>query len=275
MAIHPTATIDKSAEIHPDAEIGPNCVIEPDVRIGAGCHLLAHVFVGGGTRLGERVQIHPFAVIGHHPQDRAWDGAPSYTEIGDDTIIRESVTVHRGTKPGSTTRIGKGVMMMVGAHIAHNCDVGDGVTMANYVLLAGHVRIGPRAFVSAYSGMHQFTRIGELAMVTGHARIVQDIPPFTLTGLETHVGLNVVGLRRAGATAAEREGIKRLYKAVFLRSGSFADRLREAEASIESDWGRRFVDFLKAPSKRGIAGRSKRRDAETSDADVAVVGADD
>lgn len=252
MPIDPRAVVDPKAEIDPSAQIDAYAVVEQGVTIGADTHLWPHAFVGRGTTIGARVQIHPFAVVGHEPQDKAYDGAPTYTTIGDETIIREHASVHRGTMPESTTVVGARCYLMATAHVAHNCTLGDDVVLVNGVLLAGHVSAGNRAFFGGASRAHQFVRVGEMAMVRGESICTSDIPPFTMTGPRGVIGVNVVGMRRAGLSSEERHELRRAYKALFRSQRPFRDALAELAPQIQTDPGRRLIAFLEAPSKRGI-----------------------
>lgn len=265
MPIHATAIVDKRAEIDPTADIGPYSIIEGGVKIGAGCRIWPHVFIGQGTTLGERVQVHPFSTVGHHPQDYSWSGAPSYTSVGDECMIREQASIHRGAKPESTTVVGKRVFVMATAHIAHNCVVGDGVVLVNGVALAGHVEVGAKAFMGGGALVHQFTRVGELAMIHGNSEVTNDFPPFCMMAHAGVIGLNVVGLRRAGVGAAERTELRQVYKAIY-RQGLPMPKAIEAAAEIATfPLSRRLVEWLRMPSKRGYMGyRGKRGELDDS-----------
>ena len=259
MVIHPTAVIDKSAEIDASAEIGAYAIVEGNVHIGANTRLYPHAYISEGTRIGQRCQIHPFAVIGHPPQDTKWNGAPSYTEIGDETIIREGAQVHRGTTPESTTIIGKRVFLMATAHVGHNCVVGDDVVMANCAMLAGHVEVGARAFISGLSGVHQFCRVGELVMLGGATHVTADVPPFMTFAFGSVVGTNVIGMRRAGFTAEERAEVRDAYKLLFRHRGSFRAAIEQLTLTAKSAPARRLMQFLIEPSKRGYARYNRGR----------------
>lgn len=266
MAIHPTAIIDKTAQLDPTVEVGAYAVIEGDVKIGAGTRLYPHAYVARYATLGQRCQIHPFAVVGHLPQDLAFDGSPSYAKIGDDTIIREGATVHRGTLPESVTVVGNRCFIMSTGHVGHNCVVGDDVKIVNGALLAGHVRVGDKAFISGNTGIHQFVRIGELAMLAGGLRIINDVPPFMLAGPPGVLGPNVVGLRRAGLTAAERHEIRECHRLLFRDGLRFHDAVWQVSALVKTEPGRRLAAFLQEPSKRGfprLKGRRGLVDLET------------
>lgn len=250
MPIHPTAIVDRTAEVDSTAEIGAYAIVEPAVRIGARTRIYAHAYLAQGTTLGQGCQIHPFAVVGHLPQDYKYKGEPSYLTVGDETVIREHVAIHRGTVPGSTTVIGRRCLLMCTAHVAHNCEIADDVIVAG--TLSGHVEVGPRAFVSA-CGVHQFVRIGELAMLGGGARITVDVPPF-MTAVERNrvIGPNVVGLRRAGLPAEERHELRQAFQRLYRSGLPFPEALEQVAQMVQTGAGRRFVAFLRAPSRRGF-----------------------
>ena len=252
MPIHPTAVVDKSAEIDPSAEIGAYAIIEPGVHIGPQTRIFPHAYIATGTTLGRACQVHPFAIVGHVPQDLKWGGAPSYTEIGDETIIREHVSIHRGTTPGSKTIVGQRCFIMSTGHIGHNCTVADDVIIATGAMLAGHVEVGPRAFVSGNVVLHQFIRVGELAMIGGNSALAQDLLPFMLVRFpQVILGPNVVGLRRAGFSAAERLEIRNCHRVLFRSGLLFPEAVERAAEMIRTEPGRRLLAFLRAPSKRG------------------------
>lgn len=252
--IHPTAIVDPRAELDPSVEIGAYAIVEAGAQIGAGARVWPHAFIAGGARVGQRVQIHPFATIGHAPQDLAYDGSPSYAEIGDETTIREYASIHRGTVPGSTTRVGRRCFLMANSHVAHNCTLGDDVKLANGVLLAGYVSVGDKSFLGGAAGVHQFTRIGELVMLKGLSAVTQDLPSFTLVHGGRVAGVNVVGLRRNGASAAERLDVQNAIRLIYRRGLPFREAVAALPPVVKTAYGRRLVEFLQAPTKRGIAG---------------------
>ncbi len=217
MRVHPTAHVHAAAEIDPSTEIGPGVIIEAGVTIGPNNRIWPNVYIGSGTTIGADNEIHMNAVIGHVPQDLAYDGAPTGTRIGDRNIFRENVTVHRASKPDGVTRIGSDCLLMVGAHVAHDCRVGNGVTLTNGATLGGHVRVDDGAFLSGFAGVHQFVHIGRLVMLSPLSTVIQDIPPFSLAGgLRAQVhGVNVVGLRRAGLTADARARIQECQRILY------------------------------------------------------------
>lgn len=253
MGIHPTAVVDAKAELDPTVEVGPYAIIEAGVRIDAGTRIFPHAFIATGTTLGQRCQVHPFAVVGHWPQDFAFKGQPSYTTIGDETVIREHASVHRGTMPESTTAIGQRCFLMSTAHVGHNCALGNDVKIANSGLLSGHVTVGNGAFISGNSSTHQFVRIGELAMIAGGIRVTTDVAPYMTCGPTGLVGPNVVGLRRASFTSDERAELRACYHVLFRSGKHFPVALAEAEDMVRTDPGRRLLEFLRTPSKRGLA----------------------
>jgi UDP-N-acetylglucosamine acyltransferase len=255
IAIHPTAIIDPKAEIDPTSDIGPYVIIDGPVRIGAGTRVYWHATICGRTEIGSNCRIHPYAIIGHVPQDRAYADEDSGCHIGDETIVREYASVHRGTGEGMTTVIGKRCFLMASVHVGHNCEIGDDVTMANATLLAGHVSIGNRTFLSGMAGVHQFVRIGELAMIGGQAMIRMDVPPFfTAVRFGECSGINAVGLKRAGFSAEERKELHEAYRLLYRSGQLFGRSLEELTEKVHTEPGRRLVQFLLAPSKRGITG---------------------
>lgn len=259
MPIHPTAIIDRSAEIDPSAEIGPYSIIEAGVRIAARVKLLAHAFIGQGTSLAEDVQVHPFATVGHHPQDFSWDRAPSYTEIGAGTLIREGASIHRGTKPETTTRIGRKVFVMATAHVGHNSIVEDEAVLVNGVLLAGYVEVGRKAFLGGGVAVHQFTRVGEYAILHGRLSVTMDVPPFMMLGPAGVVGLNSIGLRRAGFTSEERNELRAAHREIFRSGRPFREAVQALAPKVTTEPGRRLIEFLQAPSRRGVRGYNRGR----------------
>jgi UDP-N-acetylglucosamine acyltransferase len=262
MPIHPTAIVDRTSEIDPSADIGACAIIERGVRIGPETHIYPHAYISQGTTIGRRCQIHPFAVIGHLPQDLKFEGQDSYTRIGDETVVREHAAVHRGTMPGSTTVVGQRCYIMCTGHIAHNCVLGDDVKLAG--LLAGHVEVGSGTFVSAHSGIHQFARIGELAMIGYGTRVPKDVPSFMLVAPAGVVGINVIGLRRAGFGSAERLELRECHRILYRSDLAFPAAIERVAQMVRTDPGRRLVEFLRAPSKRGFQ-RLKRQGGSEAD----------
>lgn len=232
--IHPTAIVHPSARIGEGTVIGPYVTIDQDVEIGANCEIRTHAVITGHTKIGDRNQIGYGSVIGAEPQDGSYAGAKTFVEIGNDNILREYVTIHRGTKEGTTTKLGNKNFLMNGAHIAHNCVVGNHVTIVNNVLLAGYVQVNDRAVLGGAVVVHQFTRIGQLAMVRGQTRLGMDLPPFFMAvATNTVCGLNRVGIRRNGYKLDQRKWIQRAYQLLYLeglnRQQAIAAMLAEPE----------------------------------------------
>ncbi|MDX6767864.1 MAG: acyl-ACP--UDP-N-acetylglucosamine O-acyltransferase [Candidatus Methylacidiphilales bacterium] len=256
MDIHPRAMVDPQAILGDGCVVGPDAIIGAGVVLGPGCSIGPRAFLTGKTVLGSRVKVGVGALIGGDPQDLAYRGAASATEIGDDTVIREYVTVHRGTQEGTRTWIGRNCYLMAGSHVAHNCRLEDHVILVNNVLLAGYVEVGARAFVGGAAVVHQFTRIGAYAMIRGLTRLGRDVPPYCMaTHTNTLSGLNKVGLRRNGFDDARR---RRILRAVELLCHSPLNRTQALEAiRVDADLQHADIDLLvqfAETTKRGLCG---------------------
>ena len=216
--------------------IHPTAIIEDGATLGAGCIVHAHAHITRHCVLGEAVVVHPFAVIGGDPQDLSFDPAtPSQVTIGARTILREYVTVNRATKANGATAIGSDCFLMAASHVGHDGALGDRVILANSVLLAGHVAVGARSFLGGAAAIHQFCRVGEGAMLSGMSRITRDVAPFIMAAERDEViGLNVVGLRRRGLSAAALAELKLAYRTVFAPTGNV--RLLAAAALAGGDY---------------------------------------
>ncbi len=254
MKIHPTALIDPKAELHEGVEVGPFAIIEADVQIGAGCKIGSHALLANGTRLGKDVQIFHGAVIGNVPQDLKFKGEPSTAEVGDRTIIREFVTLHRGTEATGKTVIGADCFLMAYCHVAHDCVVENKVILANVVNLAGHVHVEVNASVGGVVPVHQFVRIGRHAFVAGGTRVPKDVPPFILAANAPlrFAGLNAIGLRRRGFSAETMAALKHAYKLIYasnLNTSQGIARIREEMQIIPEI--QQIIDFIEH-SQRGI-----------------------
>ena len=254
MTIHKTAIIDPAAEIDSSVEIGPYVIIEGPVRIGAGSRVMAHAFISSNTEIGPDNVIYPFSIIGAAPQDLSYSNEKSYLKIGKGNTIREGVSIHRGSKEGGATVIGDNNFIMGYSHIAHDCVIGNEVIIANAALLAGHVHINDQVFISGNVLIHQFCEVGRLAMLSGFARVSKGVPPFmTVVERNTVVGLNVVGLKRAGFTPEERSNIKRAYKLIY-RSGLNVGQAVEEIEREDLGPGAAAIVALIQRSTRGICG---------------------
>ena len=250
--IDPKASIAKGAVIGENVEIAPYAVIDSNVVIGDGCRIGPHAFITGHTTIGRNTQVHAGAVLGDSPQDVHYHDEESFLDIGENCVIREYVTVHRGTEEGSHTVLGNNVMLMAFSHLGHNCIISDDVIVANATLLAGRVTVGAHAFVSAGVMVHQFVRIGRLAMIGGGNHISQDVPPFCMLQDEEVQGPNVVGLRRAGFDENSRNALRSAIKLFFcygLSRQDACDRIRE-EVEVTAEV-QEFIDFVMT-TKRGI-----------------------
>lgn len=253
MAVHSSAIIDSDAHIDSTATIGPYCVIDGPVRIGPRTNVGPFVHILGHTEIGSDCQIHAGTVVGDLPQDRTFSGGISYCRIGDGTILREHVTVHRGSALESETLVGQRCFVMAGAHIGHNCQVHDEAVLVNSALLAGYVEVGRGAVLSGNVGVHQFVRIGELAMIGGLTMVTQDVPPyFMLDNRGLCVGINRVGLRRAGLSREECEEAKAAYRVLCRMPGGLSQAIGKLETMVRESTGRAILTFVSAPSRRGI-----------------------
>jgi UDP-N-acetylglucosamine acyltransferase len=237
-AIDPTARIEPGAVIGENVTIGPYCVIGPHVQIGDRCKLIAHVHIAGHTTIGPRSVLYPFASLGTPPQSIKYRGGPTRLVIGADCDIREGVTVNTGTEDDrGVTEIGDRCWLMVGSHVGHDCKVGNDVIFANNVVLGGHVTVGDFAVFGGQAAVRQFVRIGEGAMVVGLSGVRADVIPFGLVqGPLAHlIGLNVVGMRRRGATKADIHRLRKAYEMMFFGRGTFRERLDQVAAENGAD----------------------------------------
>jgi UDP-N-acetylglucosamine acyltransferase len=254
VTIHPQAVVSPHATLGRDVEIGPFSVVESQVTIGDRCRLESHVLVKQGTVLGADNHLHDGAVIGGLPQHVHAPQRPGPVLIGDGNTIREHCTVHRAMSETSATRIGSHNYLMVGSHVAHDCVVGDHVILANGVLLGGHVQVEDRAYMGGAAAVHQFCRIGRNAMVGGHARLLKDVPPFVLIDGATAmvVGLNLVGLRRAGFGPEDIEQLKAAYRLIYRRGLTWKEVLESLRREFPEGAPAEFLRFFSGGS-RGFA----------------------
>ena len=255
--IHPTALVDATAELAPDVQVGPYTVIGPHVRIGEGTILESHVAIEGWTTIGRDCHLWPGAKLGGPPQDRKYKGEQTFLILGDRNAIREDVTIHRATGEGNATRIGSDNMGMAYSHIGHNCEIGNSVTIPNYVGVSGHVVIEDRVVFGGMVGVHQYVRIGKLAMVGGVSKVVQDVPPFMMVdGRPTEVvGLNVLGLRRAGVGPAARAGLKQAYRLIYRSGLNLSQAIEAVENEVEPSQERDYLLAFLNSVRAGYGGR--------------------
>lgn len=225
--IHPTAIIDETASIDKTAIIGAYCIVGKNVKIGAHTVLKSHVIVGDNTTIGRHNEIYQFASVGEVPQDLKFAGEETFLQIGDYNRIRESCTLHRGTKDGGgLTKIGNHNLLMVNTHIAHDCMVGDYNILANNVGVAGHTQIGNHVVIGGQSGIHQFCRIDDYSMIGGGSVIVKDVAAFVMTSgnpAKTH-GINKEGMKRKGWPSQTIQNLDKAYKIAF-RSNLIKDQV--------------------------------------------------
>ena len=250
--------------------IHSTAIVEPGAVLGEGCTINAYAVIKRGTVLGAGVVVHPFAVVGDDPQDLHFDpGIDTGVRIGDRTVIREHVTVHRSTLPNTFTEVGSRCLLMVGCHVGHDCCVADDVMIANAVLLGGHVRVGHHAFLGGGAVIHQYCLVGESAMIGGGARIALDVPAFTLvTERDGLIGLNVVGIRRRGFSHAVLRELKAAFRTIYHEPGSMRDRARNALESgrFQEPAARQFLASF-VHGTRGFARprRVSKSEVETKD----------
>jgi UDP-N-acetylglucosamine acyltransferase len=237
--IHPSSLVDPAARLGEGVRIGPFCTVGPDVTLGPGTVLMSHVVVDGHTTVGEGVMVHPFATIGLAPQHLGYRGEPTRTEIGARTVIREHVTIHRGTPIGTgVTKVGADCLLMCVTHIAHDCAIGDRVIFANNAVLGGHVTIGDNAVIGGAAAIHQWVRIGRQAMVGGASGVEGDVIPFgSVIGNRARLaGLNVIGLKRRGFDRAQIHRLRAAFRLMFRdETGTLDTRMAEARQRFAGD----------------------------------------
>jgi UDP-N-acetylglucosamine acyltransferase len=253
VSIHPLSVVSPHAELGSNVRIGPFCVVEAGVILGDGCNLAGRVTIKSGTILGRDNLVLEGTVLGGLPQHIHIPETPGTTEIGDGNVFRENCTVHRALEAGHVTRIGNRCLFMVDAHVAHDCTVEDNVVLTNGTMLGGHVTVGQRAYMGGASAVHQFCRIGRLAMIGGCTRVIQDVPPFVMIDGDSWkiVGLNKVGLRRAGITAAEMLELKAAYRVIYRSGLMWQETLERLEQDFKTGPASEFAAFLRG-GKRGF-----------------------
>lgn len=252
--VHQTAIVDPSAEIADDAIIGPYTIIGPNVKVGPRTEVGPHVHIVRDTVIGADCRVHHGAALGGDPQDLKYDGEAAQLIVGDNTIIREFVTLNRGTSAHGRTEIGTNCLLMAYAHVAHDCVIGNHVILANAVNMGGHVSIEDNVIVGGLTAVHQFVKIGRHAFVGGSAAVMKDVPPFVKAAgnpLKLY-GLNSVGLQRRGFTEATRMTLKRAYRLIFSSSMNISQALEQARRDLEvTPDVEHFLSFI-AASERGV-----------------------
>ncbi len=256
VTIHPTALVERGAELADGVSVGAYTIVGPEVRVGPATSIGSHTILEGRTEIGAECHIGSHVIIGAPPQDVKYHGEPTRVFIGDRTLVREFASIHRASTGGSgVTNIGSENFLMAYVHVAHDCQLADRVIMANQASLAGHVEIGRSAVIGGMSGVHQFVRIGEYAFLGACSAVLQDIPPYVKAqgNRAKPFGLNVVGLRRHGFSAEAIHALKQAYRILFTSGLNTSQAL----AQLEQEFGgfsevRQFIDFVKR-SQRGIS----------------------
>ncbi len=253
--IHPTAIVDPGAHIEPDVEIGPYCCIANDVSIGSGTVIGPHVVVDPCTTIGPECRISQFASIGAPPQSVKYAGGKTRVKIGRGCVIREFVTIHRGTEfGGGLTEIGEECLLMAYTHIAHDCRIGDRVLFANNATLAGHISVDNNATIGGLVAIHQFVNIGRHAFIGGKSAVVKDIPPYVIAAGDRArlYGLNTVGLKRNNFSQSALASLKKAYRIIFRIGLTLNEAIERAYAEVEqTPEVVVFLEFIKS-SRRGI-----------------------
>jgi len=264
--IHPTAIVDPTARIAADVTIGPYTVVGEYAVIGARSAIASHVVIEADVVIGSDNIVDHAAIIGTAPQDLSFSAErKTYVKIGNENVIREHCTIHRGSAEGSATKIGHENFLMAGAHLGHNCEVGNNVIIANNCLLGGNVRIGDGAFLGGGCVFHQNISVGRLAITQGASAFSKDIPPFVIAAERNCVfGLNVIGLRRAEFSAKDRDEIKAAFKLVYASGLNVGDAIKKGAEMKLGDAAREFLDFVANAKKRGICPVKRGAEEEMS-----------
>jgi UDP-N-acetylglucosamine acyltransferase len=253
--VHPTAIVSAGARLAPEVTVGAFSIIGPDVEVGAATTIASHVVVTGRTRIGQRNRIFQFASVGEIPQDRKYGGEPTATEIGDDNVIREFVTIHAGTaQDRGTTTVGDRNLLLAYSHIAHDCVIGNDTTFSNNAQLAGHVIVGDFAVLGGFVGVHQFCRIGAHAMIAAGSIVLQDVPPFvTAAGYPAKPrGINSEGLRRRGFPPQDVAAIRGAYKALYRSKLPLEEARNKLRAEASAVRALALLSEFLDTTKRGI-----------------------
>lgn len=258
--IHPSALVDPEAKLGEGVTIGPWCSVGPDVVLGEGVRLHANVIVDGLTEIGAQAEIFPFVTVGLAPQDLKYRGEPTRCQIGAHTVIRENVTIHRGTAQGAgLTRVGSHCLIMANAHVAHDCLIGDGVIIVNNTVMGGHVEIGDGARIMGSAALHQFVRIGRGALVGGVCGVEADVIPYgsVLGNRARLVGLHWIWLRRQGVSAEEIQQMRRAFRILYPRTGRNEAVLGARLSEVKRDFAdhariQEIIAFMEAESRRGL-----------------------
>lgn len=255
--ISPLAQISDKAQLGANVEIGPFTVIYEDVIIGDNTKIHSNTALYPGTRIGKNCEVFPGAVIGVIPQDLKFEGENTTVEIGDNTIIRECVTIHRATKDKWVTKIGKGCLLMTYVHVAHDCQIGDGVILASYCGLSGHVEIGDYAILEGMVASQQFMKVGKHAFVAGATLIRKDVPPYVKAAREpiTFAGVNSIGLRRRGFSEDQIREIEEVYRTIYVMNTNVTKGVEAVKEQMpNSVFAREIIEFIECSDKGIIRG---------------------
>lgn len=254
--VHPHAIVEPGAKLGAGVRVGPFCTIGKDVTLHDGVELVSHVVIAGETELGARVRVFPFASLGHPPQDLKFKGERTRLVVGEDSVIREHVTMNPGTSGGGgLTQVGARCLVMAGAHVAHDCKVGNNVVMVNQATLGGHVHVGDFAILGGISAVHQFVRIGKHAMIGGMTGVEGDVIPYGIVmGDRARLqGLNIVGLKRRGFSREEIHDLRTAYRLLFAQEGTMAERLDDvAELYGKAQAVMDILEFIRGANNRPI-----------------------
>ncbi len=265
MSIHQTALVSPHAWLGRDVTIGPFAIVEENTKIGDRCVIETAAQIRNGTEIGADCFVGSGAIIGANPQFRGFNPELlSGVIAGERNVFREYVTIHRSIHEGINTILGDDNFLMVGTHVGHDSTLGDGNSIANNVLLGGHVSIGHNCFLGGASAIHQFVRIGDFVMCQGHSAFTLDVPPYVI-GAEMNVvvGINSIGLKRAGFAEAERTEIKAAFRKIYHGSGTLQSVLAELNSQELSPATLKFYEFFGEVSKKGVCTRTSRRKAES------------
>ncbi|MCI0400187.1 MAG: acyl-ACP--UDP-N-acetylglucosamine O-acyltransferase [Gammaproteobacteria bacterium] len=270
MSIHPSAVVEEGVILGKNVTVGPLTYIEMGAVVGDGCSIGPQATIYRYTTLGPGCQVHAGAVLGGLPQDLAHQNEESYVKLGSKCVIREGVTVHRGTKAGTSTIIGDECYLMNFSHVAHNATLGKRVILVNGALLGGYSEVGDAAFISALCLVHQFCRVGRLAMLGGSSGISKDVPPFCTTHPfqpNKILGINTVGMRRAGISPAARQQVKQAFTLMYRSGLNVSQALKHIREAFQDGPAIEFCEFVET-SKRGICGMSNAANDNDAPADL-------
>ena len=254
---HPQSVISPKAQLHESVEVGPFTIIHDNVIIGEGTKIHSNVALYPGTIIGNNCEVYPGAVIGVIPQDLKFEGENTTVEIGNNTIIRECVTIHRATKDKWKTSIGNNCLLMTYVHVAHDCQIGNNVILASYTGLSGHVTIGDFAILEGKVAAQQFAHIGRHAFVGGASLVRKNIPPFIKAAREplTFAGVNSVGLRRRGFSDEEIKTIEDIYRIIYIQNSNVSKALEIVKVTIDpSEIRDEIIHFIEGSDKGVIRG---------------------